>query len=142
MLGLFFNPKLDCWSCIVSIAKIGALIRCLNVFFWSSALFLYKSITKPCMDYYFHVWADSTNWFLNILDKLKKQVQRIVGPTVAAFLEILTPRQNEASSKLFYEQYFGKHSSGLVQMVPLPYFCRVSSKLSYSLHNFSVTIPE
>lgn len=94
------------------------------------------------MDYYFHVWADSTNWFLNILDKLKKQVQRIVGPTVAAFLEILTPRQNEASSKLFYEKYFGKRSSALVQMVPPPYFCRVSSKLSYSLHNFSVTIPE
>ena len=94
------------------------------------------------MDYYFHVWADSTNWFLNILDKLKKQVQRTVGPTVAAFLEILTPRQNEASSKFFYEQYFRKRSSGLVKMVPLPYFSRVSSKLSYSLHNFSVTIPE
>ena len=56
MPGLTFSSKLDQGFYIISIAKtafkkIGALIRPLNVF----ALYLYKSVIRPCMEYCCHV---------------------------------------------------------------------------------------
>ena len=45
-------------------------------------------------------------------------------------------RQNVASLSLFYRYYFGRCSSELAELVPLPY-----SRYSNRLHDFSVTIP-
>ena len=62
MLGLTFSSKLDWGSYIVSIAKtaskkIGALIRSMKFLSPEAALYLYKSIIRPCMEYCCHVWA-------------------------------------------------------------------------------------
>ena len=48
MLGLFFSSKLDCGSCIITIAKtafkkIGTLIRSMKFFFSAVAVYLSKS---------------------------------------------------------------------------------------------------
>ena len=64
-----------------------------------------------------------------------------VGPSLAAFLETLAHRLNVASLSLFYRYYFGRCSSELVQLVPLPYSRGRSSRYSDILHDFSVTIP-
>ena len=75
MLGLTFSSKLD-WSCyIVSIAKtaskkIGALIRSVRFLSPEVALYLYKSIIHPCMEYCCHVWAGARSCYLELLDKL------------------------------------------------------------------------
>ena len=50
-------------------------------------------------------------------------------------------RQNVVSLSLFYGYYFGRCSSELVQLVPLPYFQGRSACYSVRLHDFSVTIP-
>ena len=62
MLTLYFSSKLDWNSYIVCIAKtsskkIGALIRSMKFLSHEVALYLYKSIIWPCMEYYFHAWA-------------------------------------------------------------------------------------
>ena len=44
-----------------------------------------------------------------------------VGPSLAASLEPLAHRRNVASLSLFYRYYFGRCSSELAQLVPLPY---------------------
>ena len=36
------------------------------------ALYLYKSIIGPCMEYCCHVWADAPSCYLELLDKLQK----------------------------------------------------------------------
>ena len=61
-------------------------------------------------------------------------------PSLAACLEPLDHRQNVASLILFYRYYFGRCSSELAELVPLPYSRGWSSRYSDRLHDFSVTI--
>ena len=106
MLELTFSSKLDWGSYIVSIAKtsskkIGALIRSMKFLSPEVALYLYKSTIRPCMEYCCHVWAGAPSCYLELLDKLQKQICRTVGPSLAASLEPLAHRRNVASLSLF-----------------------------------------
>ena len=105
------------------------------------ALYLYKSTIRPCMEYCCHVWAGAPSCFLELLDKLQKRICRIVGPSLAASLEPLAHCRNMASLSLFYRYYFGRCSSELAQLVPLPFSRRWSACYSNRLHDFSVTMP-
>ena len=102
MRGLTFSSKLDWGSYIVSIAKtaskkIGALIRSMKFLSPEVALYLYKSTIRPCMEYCCHIWAGAPSCYLELLDKLQKQICRTVGPSLAASLEPLAHRRNVAS---------------------------------------------
>ena len=89
------------------------------------------------MEYCCHVWAGAPGCYLDLLDKLQKQICRIVGPSLAASLEPLAHRRNVASLSLFYRYYFDRCSSGLAQL-----FSRGrSTRYSDRLHDFSVNIP-
>ena len=146
MLGLTFSSKLDWASYIVSIAKtaskkIGALIHSMKFLSHEVALYLYKSTIQPCMEYCCHVWAGAPSCYLELLDKLQKRICRTVGPSLAASLEPMAHRRNVASLSLFYRYYFGRCSSELAQLVPLPYSRGRSTRYSDRLHDSSVTIP-
>ena len=146
MLGLTFSSKLDRGSYIISIAKtaskkIGALIRYMKFLSSEVALHLYKSTTQPCMEYCCHVWAGAPSCYLELLDKLQKWICRTVGPSIATSLEPLADRRNVTSLSLFYRYYFGRCSSELTQLVPLPFSRGRSTRYSDRLHDFSVTIP-
>ena len=146
MLGLTLSSKLDWGSYIVSIAKtaskkIGALICSMKFLSPEVALYLYKSTIWPCMEYCCHVWVGAPHCYLELLDKLQKQICRAVDPSLAASLETLAHRRNLASLNLFYRYYFGRCPSELAQLVPLPYSPERSTHYSDRLHHFSVTIP-
>ena len=146
MLGLTFSSKLDWGSYIVSIVKtaskkIGALIRSMKFLSPEVALYLYKSTIWPCMEHCCHVWARARSCYLELLDKLQKWLCRTVGPSLAASLEPLAHRRNVASVSLFYRYYFGRCSSELAELFPLPYCRGRSTRYSDRLHDFSVTIP-
>ena len=146
MLGLTFSCKLDWGSYIISIAKtaskkIGALIRSMKFLSPEVALYLYKSTIHPCMEYCCHVWAGAPSCYLDLLDKLQKRICKIVGPSLAASLEPLVHRRNVASLSFFYRYYFGRCSSELAQLVPLPFSRGRSTRYSDRLQDFSVTIP-
>ena len=87
------------------------------------------------------VWVATPSCYLEMLDKLQKRICRTVGPSLATFLELWAHRQNVASSSLFYCYYFGRCTSELAQLVPLPYSWGRSTSYSDALHDFSVTIP-
>ena len=78
---------------------------------------------------------------LSRLNKLQKRICRTVGPSLAASLELLAHRRNVASLSLFYRYYFGRCSSELAQLVPLPFSRWRFTRYSDILHDFSVTIP-
>ena len=106
ILGLTFSSKLDWGSHIVSIAKtvpkkIGVLIRSMKFLSPEVALYLYKSTIGSCMKYCCHGWS--------------------IGPSLAASIEPLANYQNAASLNLFYRYYYGRCSSELAELVPLPY---------------------
>ena len=146
MLGLTFSSKLDWGLYMVSITKtaskkIGAFIRSMKFLSPEVALYLYKSTIRPCMEYCCHVWTSAPSCYLELLDKLQKRICRTVGPSLAASLEPLAHRRNVTSFSLFYRYYFGRCSSELAQLVPLPYSRGRSTRYSDRLHDFSVTIP-
>ena len=93
------------------------------------------------MEYCCHVWAGPPNCYLDLLDKLQKRMCRSVGALLVASLELLAHRQNVASLGLFYRYYFGRCSSELAQLVPLPYSRGRSTRYSDRLLEYSVTIP-
>ena len=129
MLRWTFSSKLDWGSYIVSIAKtvskkIGALIRSMKFLSPEVALYLHKSTIQPSMEDCCHVWAGAPSCYLELLDKLQKRIFRICRtacPSLAPSLELLAHRQNVASLSLFYRYYFGRCSSELAELVPLPY---------------------
>ena len=125
MLELTFSSKLDWGSYIVSIAKtaskkIGVLIHSMKFLSPGVALYLYKSTIRPCMEYCCHVWTGAPSCYLELLDKLQKRICKTAGPSLAPSLEPLAHRRNVASLRL-YRYYFGRCSSELAQLVPLPY---------------------
>ena len=145
MLGLTFSSKLDRGSYIISITKtaskkIGALIRSVKFVSPEVALYLCKSTIRPCMEYCCHVWAGAPRCYLELLDKLQKRICRTVGPSLAASIEPLAHRQNVASLRLFHRYYFGRYSSELAQLVPLPFSRGRSNFYSDRLHDFTVAI--
>ena len=66
---------------------------------------------------------------------------RTVGSSLAVSLEPFVHRQNLARLSLFYKCYFGRCSSELAELVPLPYYWERSARYFDILHDFSVTIP-
>ena len=102
MLGLAFSFKLDWGSYIISIAKtaskkIGALTCSMKFLSPEVALYLYKSTIQPYMEYCCNVWAGAPSCYLELLDKLQKQIYRTVGPSLTASIEPLACRLNVAS---------------------------------------------
>ena len=93
------------------------------------------------MEHCFHVWAGAPSYYLELLDKLQKRICRTVGPSLAASLEPLAHHQNVTSLSLFYRYHFGRCSSELAQLVPLPFSQVRFTRYSDRLHDFSVTIP-
>ena len=94
-----------------------------------------------CMEYCCHVWAGAPSCYLELLDKLLKQICRVVGPSLAVSLESLAHHWNVASLSLFYRYYLGRCSSELAQLVALIFSWGRSTHYSDRLHDFSVTIP-
>ena len=93
--------------------KIGALIHSMKFLSPEAARYLYKSIIWPCMEYRSHIWAGAPGCYLELLDKLQKQICRTFGPLLAVSLESLAHPQNVASLSLFCRCYFGRCSSEL-----------------------------
>ena len=73
----------------IAFKKIGALIRSMKFLSPEVALYLYKSTVCPCMEYCYHIWAGAPICYLELLDKLQKQICSSVGPSLAASLELL-----------------------------------------------------
>ena len=79
------------------------------------------------MEYCCHVWAGFSSCYLELLDKLQKQICRTVGHSLAASLESLAHFQNVASL--------------ISHLIPLPFSHKRSTCYSDRLYDFSVTIP-
>ena len=65
---------------------------------------------------------------------------KTVGPSFIVSLELLTHCRNVVRLTIFYRYYFGRCSSELTQLVPLPFSRGRSTRYSDRLHDFSVTI--
>ena len=94
------------------------------------ALYLYRYIIWPCMEYCCHVWTGASSCYLELLNKLQKGICRTVRPSLAASLELMAHRRNVASLSLFSRYYFGRCSSQLARLVLLPYFRGRSTRYS------------
>ena len=80
------------------------------------------------MEYCCHVWAGAPNCYLELLDKLQKWISSLL--------------KCSQFKSLFYRYYFGRCSSELAELVPLPYSRGRSACYSDRLYDFSATIPK
>ena len=119
---------------------MGALICSMKFLSPEVTLYLHKSIIQSCMEYCSHVWAGAPSCYLELLDKLKKWICRTVRPFLTTSLECFPYGRSIASLRFFYWYYFGKCSSELVKLVPLPYSRGRSACYSDRLHDFPVTV--
>ena len=78
---------------------------------------------------------------LGIVRKPQKRICMTVGPSLAAFLEALAHCRIVAGLSLLYRYYFGRCSSELARLFPLPFSRGRSTPYSDRFHDFSVTIP-
>ena len=78
---------------------------------------------------------------LGIVRKPQKRICRTVGPSLAAFLEALAHCRIVAGLSLLYRYYFGRCSSELARLVPLPFSQGRSNCYFGRSHDFSVSIP-
>ena len=106
LLGLTFSCKLGWGTYVISIGKTAskkndALILSMKFLSPQVALHLYKSTIWSSMEYRCHVWAGAPSRYMELLDKLQKQICRIVGPSLAASVEPLAHRRNVACFKTF-----------------------------------------
>ena len=141
MLGLTFSSKVDSGSYIISIAKIaskkiGALICSMRFLSPEVAMYLLKYTIGPCMKYCCHVLAGAPSCYLTLLNKLQKWIFRTIGSSLTASIETLAHQQNVASLSLFCKYYFGKCSSELAKLAPLPYSQGRSTCYFDRLHDF------
>ena len=99
------------------------------------ALFLLFSVIEGFEWFWMEsqVWAGASSCYLGLFDKLQKWTCRTVGPSLAPLFEPLPHRRNVANLSLFCRHYFGRCSSNLAQLVPLPF----SRGRSVRLHYFS-----
>ena len=89
-LGLTFSSKLDWGSYSISktdSTKIGALICSMKLISPVVVLYLYKSNICPCMEYCCHVWGWAPSCYLELLEKLYKQIYKTVSPSLVTSLE-------------------------------------------------------
>ena len=101
MLRLTVYSKLDWGSYIffiltTSSKKIEVLIHSMKSRSPAVALYLYKSMLWPCMEYCCYVWPGAPSCYLELLDKLQKQICSTVVPSLAGFLESLAHLENVA----------------------------------------------
>ena len=91
------------------------------------------------MEYCYHVLARARSYYMNILDKLQKNVCGAVHPSIPASLEPLALHQNIARPSIFYRYYFVRCSFELAELVPLLYPRGRPTRYSNRMHGFSVT---
>ena len=56
-----------------------------------------------------HIWAEVSYQYLNMLDKVQKQIRETFEPILAAPLELLVYYRNVASLNVFYSYCFGRY---------------------------------
>ena len=103
--------------------------------YYKSTIWTLDGILLSC------VWAGAPSCYLEMLDNLQKQICRTAWPSLTAPLKPLAHCWNVASLSVFCRYYFGRPSSELAQLVPLPYYWGTCTHYSDRLHDFTVTFP-
>ena len=147
VLGLTFSWNLIGALILSLLLKIPP--RKLEPWFILRSFFLIRLLCISINLPYSHAWNGcmavvmfgDPSCYLKLLGELEKWIYRTVGPSLGTCIESLAHCCNVASLSLFYWYYFGRCSSELAQLVPLPFSQERSTRYSDRVHDFSVTIP-
>ena len=125
MFELSFSSKFDWNSYIIASAKTvskknGTLICSIRFLSPDVALCLCQFAIRSYMEYCCHIWTDVPGFYFKMLEKLQNRIRETVGRLRAASLEPLAPHRNVATLSLLYRHYFGRCSSELARLAPLP----------------------
>nr|CAH7731126.1 unnamed protein product [Callosobruchus chinensis] len=99
--------------------KLGYLFRARKYFSPSNLLTLYKTQTRPSLEYCSHIWGAPAPTTLSILDAVQKRAIRLIGdPALTCYLQPLSHRRAVGDLSLFYRYSNGFCSSELTSIIP------------------------
>ena len=93
------------------------------------------------MEYFCHVWASAPSCYLELLDKLQKQICRTVCPSLGASLKPLVHHQNVASLSLFCSITLVDVLQNWLSWFHFLFFKGGLLVIQDRLHDFSVSTP-
>ena len=104
----------------------------------SHLLTIYKSQTRPSLEYCSHVWGGAPKSSLHLLDRVQSKAIRLINnPNLTNSLQSLSHRRLVADLSIFYRYFHGHCSPEIKNIIPDP-VRRVrttrSSTYSHSLH--------
>ena len=101
-----------------------------------------KSTIRPCMEYCSHIWGGAPRSHRpGMLDRVQKRVVSLVGSGLSACLQALLHGKDVASLCLFYNNYYGKCSSELADLVPSKRVTLRRTRFSEQMHRHTVISP-
>ncbi|XP_065650960.1 uncharacterized protein LOC136079166 [Hydra vulgaris] len=147
LLGLTLTSNLSWKPYFKSIAKlasvrVASLYRAPHFRSLDYILYLYKFQIQSCMEYCCHIWGRSSDDTHSLLDKLQKHIVSIVGPALAANLQLLSLRHNVVSLSLFYKYYNRHCTKKQASLVPSTKIHSLVTRDSIKSHPFCVTVPK
>ena len=138
---------MDWKSYVQSIAKqasqrVGSLFRSQRYLTKEALLYPYNTSIRPCMEYCSHLWSGAAKaGCLDLLDRVQKRMQNLIGVGLAHRLDPLSHRRDVACLSLFYKYYHGHCSQELKGLVPGGRVIVRPTRYSEVLHKFTVNIP-
>ena len=125
-LGLSLSSNLTWKTHIHSLAKhesqkLGFLARPRGFFSSSHLLSIYKSQTRPSLEYCSHVWGGAPKSTLCLLDKFQSKAIRLINnPNLTKSLQPLSHRRLVGDLSIFYRYLNGHCSQEIREIIPVP----------------------
>ena len=101
--------------------KLGFLARARGFFSSSHLLSIYKSQTRPSLEYCSHVWGGATKSTLCLLDEFQSKAIRLINnPSLTKSLQPLSHRRLVGDLSIFYRYFSGHCSQEIRYIIPVP----------------------
>ena len=151
-LGLSLSSNLTWKTHIHSLAKhashkLGFLTRARGFFSSSHLLSIYKSQTRPSLEYCSHVWGSAPTSTLCLLDKVQsKAILLINDPNLTKSLQPFSHSRLAGDLSIFYRHFSGHCSQAIRDIIPVPLrrvrTTRSSTQLIHTLSKFHCLLHE
>ena len=146
-LGLSLSSNLTWKTHIHSLAKhasqkLGFLARARGFFSSSHLLSIYKSQSRPFLEYCFHVWGGAPKSTLCLLDKVQSKAIRLINnPNLTKSLQPLSHRRLVGDLSIYYRYFNGHCSQEIRDIIPVPLRRVRTTRSSTYSHPFQVSLP-
>ena len=122
--------------------KLGFLARARGFFSSSHLLAIYKSQTRPSIEYCSHVWGGAPKLTLCLIDKVQSKAIRLINNlNLTKSLHPLSYRQLAGDPSILYKYFQGHCSQKIRDIIPVPLRSVRATRSSTHSKPFQFSLP-